>query len=448
MFDWFVDLYKNAPAWLQLLFLLVMLGLFVFAAYRLAREHGKKEQLRDERDAARKECDELQRDLAAAQAVAEQTAAERDRSGDELRRRTEELGRVTEQRERASQDLEEVHRLLERTTTERDALAKRFDDLQRIDADVWSVRGEGLDQFPPFTSRSGRRARFVTFINLKGGVGKTTLVANLAAAYATGVTGKPLQVLIIDLDYQGTLSDRCVNQHLLKDRRNPAARRTADLLILEQQVARGADALLAELMVQVSGTDDRCKAIVAEEHLDHVDFRQQALFVAQRREVRFFHRQILHDSAAAREFDFVFFDCPPRLTTSSVNALLASDYVVIPTSLDPNDIEAVPRTLRWLEKLAAGQITYQAQLAALIINSTYRANTVKELTSQERQAHGRLEVLVQAFVPTGNAILSNTVRSSSEVARFAAGSLPLGASDIGHTIYGEVAKELFARIRI
>jgi Flp pilus assembly CpaE family ATPase len=81
-------------------------------------------------------------------------------------------------------------------------LRQRFDDLQKIDTDVWIAATAGNMPIPRFVHREKRTTRFVTFLNLKGGVGKTTIAANLAAAYATGVLGDKLRVLAVDLDYQ------------------------------------------------------------------------------------------------------------------------------------------------------------------------------------------------------------------------------------------------------
>ena len=55
---------------------------------------------------------------------------------------------------------------------------------------------------PPFRPRADRRAVIISVLNLKGGVGKTTLTANLAATLATA--DRP--ALVIDLDYQRSLS--------------------------------------------------------------------------------------------------------------------------------------------------------------------------------------------------------------------------------------------------
>ena len=63
---------------------------------------------------------------------------------------------------------------------------------------------------PPQDYRARMRGSIPIMViaNLKGGVGKTTLAANLTASYAAraagGGSGKP--VLAIDLDYQGSLS--------------------------------------------------------------------------------------------------------------------------------------------------------------------------------------------------------------------------------------------------
>ncbi len=332
----------------------------------------------------------------------------------------------------------------DRLQEEVSALLQRFDDLQKIDADIWTTQAIDAGKPPAFVARDRRRARFVTFLNLKGGVGKTTIVANLAAAFATGVLGEKKRVLALDLDYQGTLSNRCVDRKVLEDRR--ATRRTADRLIDSSHEADPAE-IIRELLVPVGGTAETASIIVADEHLDHVDFRKQALFAIECTEVRFEHRRLLHHPAVAEQFDFVFFDCPPRLTTSSINALAASDWIVVPTGLDPNDVEAVPRSLRWFEKLRTqANIDFHAQLAGILLNGTFRS-TVDAPAAYEAPNLAQLTKLLERFVLSPESIiLKNTIKDDSNISRAAAGE-PFGASAKGRERYGAVAAELYQRIK-
>ena len=55
---------------------------------------------------------------------------------------------------------------------------------------------------PPFRPLSQRRTPIFSLVNLKGGVGKTTITANLAVA----MSQHGWRVLVVDLDYQGSLS--------------------------------------------------------------------------------------------------------------------------------------------------------------------------------------------------------------------------------------------------
>ena len=68
-------------------------------------------------------------------------------------------------------------------------------------------------------------------------------------------------------------------------------------------------------------------------------------------DVRFLLQTRLHTDLVFQEYDYVLFDCPPRLSTACVNALVCADYILAPTSLSQSDIEAVPRTLSWLRQL-------------------------------------------------------------------------------------------------
>src|SRR5207237_68388 len=65
-------------------------------------------------------------------------------------------------------------------------------------------------------------------------------------------------------------------------------------------------------------------------------------------DVRFRLRSLLHAEAVQRDYQYILLDCPPRLTTTCINALTAADFVLIPVVLDQKSTESAPRLLRWL----------------------------------------------------------------------------------------------------
>ena len=197
---------------------------------------------------------------------------------------------------------------------------------RRLDADIWCSVCTPDFSPPKFVARQDRKTIFVAVQNLKGGVGKTTLVANLGASYATGVLDAPHKTLMLDLDFQGTLSNCCVERRDLDYRR---LNHLTSARLLDSEVKTPTE-LLRELMAEVPGTGGWANAIVADEQVEQIDFQKQSCFAANCQEVRYYHRRVLHDISVFAEFDLVLFDCPPRLTTSSINALLASDFIVIP----------------------------------------------------------------------------------------------------------------------
>ena len=158
-----------------------------------------------------------------------------------------------------NEELETTEQQCAQADSELKALQQRFDDIQKIDTNVWLGLVNKGSASPRFVPRHERKTRFVAFLNLKGGVGKTTLVANLAAAYATGITGAAQRVLVIDLDYQGTLSNMCVRTDFLLDRR--ATRKTSDALLADEN-EQTSDAILTSLMAPFEGTDGLAKVIV------------------------------------------------------------------------------------------------------------------------------------------------------------------------------------------
>jgi cellulose biosynthesis protein BcsQ len=76
-------------------------------------------------------------------------------------------------------------------------------------------------------------------------------------------------------------------------------------------------------------------------------------------------RSVLHDPLFQDNFDVILIDCPPRWTTSSINAIACCDYVLIPTVLDRVSSEAVPRLLAWLRNLKSSSAELYGNFAIL-----------------------------------------------------------------------------------
>ncbi|MCS6975708.1 MAG: ParA family protein, partial [Gemmatales bacterium] len=222
---------------------------------------------------------------------------------------------------------------------EKKELQERFEALDKVDDHVWRLKVEA--PIPNFVSRSKRHTRFISVCNLKGGVGKSTLTGNLGLGL--GLKGR--YVLMIDLDFQGTLSSYVGDPEKLAVVRSNHA--TSKKLLLPDAEAK----LVHQLAVPVPGTS-KVDLIPTDEGLELVEYSLQArFFVHRQQDVRFQLRKLLHDESVTNRYDYVLFDCPPRMTTACINALTCSDVILLPTSLDQLDVAAVGRTLTWIKEL-------------------------------------------------------------------------------------------------
>jgi cellulose biosynthesis protein BcsQ len=215
---------------------------------------------------------------------------------------------------------------------------------------------------PPFIPLSQRRAPVVSLLNLKGGVGKTTLAVNLAAACFRR-TPNPKRVLILDLDFQGSATARCLK---VADREEVVAtRRTSSRLLSDEESS--VDRLFAcrRRIGDTSGW-----IVPADDGLARQENRAQArqLTKTATRDVRYLLRALLHADGVQNEFDLVILDCPPRLHVGAVNALAASDFVLIPTLLDLTSTDAIPRLIHWLSRYREQGLCPDLEILGVVAN--------------------------------------------------------------------------------
>jgi chromosome partitioning protein len=173
---------------------------------------------------------------------------------------------------------------------------------------------------PPTRIPNPAPPRVLAIANQKGGVGKTTTAINLGTALAA--IGE--QVLIVDLDPQGNASTG-----LGIDRRS-RRRSTYDVLT---GVATLRDAVIATAVPRLS---------IAPSTLDLSGLE---LEVSQARDRAFRLRSALAPLRgalpAATEFSYVLIDCPPSLSILTLNAMAASDAVLVPVQCEFFALEGI-----------------------------------------------------------------------------------------------------------
>lgn len=155
---------------------------------------------------------------------------------------------------------------------------------------------------------------FITLGNRKGGVGKTSSVINLASYLA--ILGK--KILIIDTDPQANCSSILLKN--FEDRHQHSL-----IQLLESPPG---EALLSKYVcdtyhpgIKIIPNTTRCM-------LWERKISQQPDAVAG-------IKRLINQDSGLHGYDFVFFDTPPNLGVMMNNALMASDYVIIP--VPPSD---------------------------------------------------------------------------------------------------------------
>ena len=239
--------------------------------------------------------------------------------------------------------------------------------------------------------------RVISFMNMKGGVGKTTLAVNLAYGLAY-FHGK--KVLLVDVDPQFNATQSLLGEdaymahlddpkkHTIEDILVPKrAGRVRTLVGLSRPTKLGIE--LSTCICQIaSETPTKGKLDLLPSNLALVDV-ETAPRQSEGRLKRFIRQKATH-------YDFILIDCPPTISIFTQAAILASDMYVVPVKPDPLSVVGLPLLERWLEDYieATGSSIVQAGLiftmvrrplpqAMKTVMATVRSARPKEVFSAE-----------------------------------------------------------------
>jgi chromosome partitioning protein len=348
-----------------------------------------------------------------------------------------ELGRLENEVENAHASIREKQHDLQIAGAElerRDAAIKKLeDDLRRItegSQQLWKLR-DGVRAFPEYSLwlRDPSGAKILTVANLKGGVGKTTLAANLAA-YVSAKFGK--SVLVLDLDYQGSLS----NMLMLA-----AGKELVDSSIDQLLGPSEEEALvrLSRARVQLDPRLPRVWLVPASYTLAQVENRlllNWLLDTGEGTDVRYRLARVLLDPNVRREYKIIILDTPPRMTLGTINALVASHFFVVPTGLDRLSAEAVPQFITNMKAIKS-DLKLDIDLAGI----AGMMSRVAELNDGERLALHRAREGGMLWDDETDFVLTQTIPRRAAIADAAGGDVAYFENPIA-----ELFDPLFAQI--
>jgi chromosome partitioning protein len=205
------------------------------------------------------------------------------------------------------------------------------------------------------------RRRIIAVANQKGGVGKTTTAINLAAALVE--MGR--RVLVVDLDPQGNAS---TGLGIETGRRT---RNAYDMLVNEAEPKDLVQATSIPNLAVIPAQGDLSSADVV---LVNDPGRARRL------------QKCLRSKEFLDDWDHVILDCPPSLNLLTINAMAASDAVLVPLQCEFFAMEGLSQLISTIREIRRG-LNPKLSIEGVVLTMYDKRNNLSELVARDVRQH-------------------------------------------------------------
>ena len=255
--------------------------------------------------------------------------------------------------------------------------------------------------------------KIIAIVNQKGGCGKTTTAINLSACLAQ----RGYKILLIDLDPQSHASlglgldiYKDVEQSMYEVMVGPSV--AVNKIIKKTSIP---NLTIAPSTITLSG---------AEIDLVNTIGRENVL------------KEKIEESPAS--YDYIFIDCPPSLGLLTLNALTASDYMIIPVQTHYFPLEGMKQLFKTID-IVKRKLNYNLKILGILITFyDKRTNMSKEIAEGIKSYFGN-----QVF----NTIININIKLVEAQSASKAISLYMPSST-GAKDYGLLAEEVIERLKV
>jgi MinD-like ATPase involved in chromosome partitioning or flagellar assembly len=217
--------------------------------------------------------------------------------------------------------------------------------------------------------------KIIAVHSYKGGTGKTLLSVNLAATLAK--TGK--KVCIFDLDFRAPSLFAILKTPNADYWLNDYLNNTCEI-----------DKALVDLSSRIPGSGKfyACLANPSTEAIRDMSSKDRKWEMRALGRLLALRETLLKDN----KFDYLFFDTSPGLQYSSINAIVAADFVVVATTGDRSDVDGTKRMLAELYNLFEKK-------TGLVLNKVLDTSVTAKKTEMQNKVKADYQVPLLGMVP-------------------------------------------------